>query len=228
MPVRLRPGSRARRRGQRHTPTASRTCVRESGRMWPAVVRPQGKCDPHHRHPAPPPGTSRRGRRVAARPVLRGTRHWPGGHRAALTGNAASRVRPARFSSDPPGRQHQEPRNSQGTRPATARHLPAALQDAVANMKDRNIALAGRYGTGKSSVLDKFERPAGSDHRRWTRPSNRSTTSASDCSPEPSSHRKMPVRTAARNVAVMRWASSSSPPRPRSTSTAARSRSRAI
>lgn len=102
------------------------------------------------------------------------------------------------------------------------------LQDAVANMKDRNIALAGRYGTGKSSVLDKFERPAGSDHRRWTRPSNRSTTSASDCSPEPSSHRKMPVRTAARNVAVMRWASSSSPPRPRSTSTAARSRSRAI
>ena len=39
------------------------------------------------------------------------------------------------------------------------RHLNEAVQDP----KNRNIALTGRYGTGKSSVLDAFEKEHAKD-----------------------------------------------------------------
>lgn len=38
------------------------------------------------------------------------------------------------------------------------------LEDAVKDPRNRNIAVSGRYGTGKSSVLDKFE----ANHKRYT------------------------------------------------------------
>ncbi len=40
------------------------------------------------------------------------------------------------------------------------------LEDAVKERKNRNIALTGRYGSGKSSVLDQFEREHKSDTLR--------------------------------------------------------------